>query len=630
MTSPGIDVPAGSYVTTIGNIRAKAGGQTRVLLMRHRLFAQHLGIEVPILTYSPSPGYDPVRAALHDERQLLPGSRLVNMHEELRAGSTRPPEGFTPSTAAWEADPLEHGLRPGRLTDDEHGRPWRRELVDDSGQCRRWQLLRPDGSLYVEMSSRTRDTPTTLHDEDGAVVGSWASLGSLWRWWTEAWTAADGSSDRVFVLSDSRYLSEELAGIRDPRFHVMHQVHNPHTLRPRRWSSPIVPTYRRLMDRIGELDGMSLLTERQRDDVERRYGATDNLVVIGNPVDPPLVPEPRPERQAGRVVIIARLHPDARLDVYGDGPERAAIEALVADSGVSDRVRLHGFRADAVDELWSADLMWVTSDFEGYSLAILEARARGCPVAALDVRYGPREQIVDGVDGLLVDPRDLAGLARRSAELLADRPRLDRMRDAVVGGSAGQSHEVFLRGWAEALHGAVDRKEHRVRLTDVRLQAEPTAAPGQAPPRRRAAGPGPLAVRAVVDVDHVGGDPAEAHWAVQAWSPSSEALVELALEVQREGSRWSLSAETDVTALAALGAGRHEVAVRALLTWRNAGWQAPLLEQLVVDVVDGEATLRSPDEDGTDGPAADRADDRPGAGRRLARRLRRGLRGLRD
>ena len=56
----------------------------------------------------------------------------------------------------------------------------------------------------------------------------------------------------------------------------------------------------------------------------------------------------------------------------------------------------------------------MTSSFEGYPLSTLESMSRGCPVVSYDIKYGPREQITDGVDGFLV-PRG------RHRRLLAER-----------------------------------------------------------------------------------------------------------------------------------------------------------------------------------------------------------------
>ena len=63
---------------------------------------------------------------------------------------------------------------------------------------------------------------------------------------------------------------------------------------------------------------------------------------------------------------------------------------------------MHGHDTLAQETLWTASGFLMPSVFEGYPLASLESMAHGCPVIAYDIKYGPREQIDDGVDGFLV------------------------------------------------------------------------------------------------------------------------------------------------------------------------------------------------------------------------------------
>lgn len=94
---------------------------------------------------------------------------------------------------------------------------------------------------------------------------------------------------------------------------------------------------------------------------------------------------------------------DARLVFAGEGPERAAIERAVGDLGVQDRVTLLGDRDDAHDLMLAADVVTLTSSWEGHPLVLLEAMSLGRPVVATRAP-GSRELLRDGVDGLLTDP----------------------------------------------------------------------------------------------------------------------------------------------------------------------------------------------------------------------------------
>ncbi|MCD9200093.1 glycosyltransferase [Aeromicrobium wangtongii] len=564
-------MPAGAYVSVIGGIRPGAGGQTRVLLLRHRLFAEHRGIDVPILTFNPRSDYDRVRRSLHDDGLLLAHSRVLNMHEDLRGRdiSALPavaPQPRPPATA-----------HPDRT--DRDALPWRSTVTPLDGGRPWFEYARADGTIYSRTPVDAGEGIVEVLRPDGLAVDSWPTLGGMWRWWTRLATPPTG---HVFILSDSRFVSRELAGIDDDRFFVLHQMHNPHTIGRRHWTSAISPTYADAMEHLGRLDVLSSLTARQRDDVARRYGATDNLVVIPNPVELPPVPEPRPARRPGRIVVIARLHsqkrldlavdafaqlvrthPWARLDLYGSGPEREALERQVADLGVGGSVTLHGHDPRAADELWSADVAWLTSAFEGYSLFLLEARARECPVVSFDVPYGPREQITDGVDGLLVRAGDTSALAAATGALLDDRARLEEMRAPARAGAAAHGPERFLDDWAEAVAGAVTRKRCRTRIDAVTLRDVRLRLPGR---------DGRMRLSARLSVDGVV-PPDDTTLVWQAYTDVSPDPVDLPATVTHEAGTWTIVGDAPVAGLPVSG---RRATVRLLLVSRNSAWRHEL------------------------------------------------------
>ena len=75
----------------------------------------------------------------------------------------------------------------------------------------------------------------------------------------------------------------------------------------------------------------------------------------------------------------------ARLVIVGDGPERAALEALAAAEGVGGQVEFAGHRADPAPLYAGFDIFALSSDTEQMPLSVLEAMASGLPVAATDV-----------------------------------------------------------------------------------------------------------------------------------------------------------------------------------------------------------------------------------------------------
>jgi glycosyltransferase involved in cell wall biosynthesis len=125
--------------------------------------------------------------------------------------------------------------------------------------------------------------------------------------------------------------------------------------------------------------------------------------------------------------IVRHRHPDARLLIVGDGPERTALEAQAGSRGVANYVTFMGTVYPTASVLVGADLFVFPSIDEPQGLALLEAYAAGVPVVA-SRSGGIPEMLTDGIEGLLAPPGDADGLASAMLRMLAD----DALRCAVV------------------------------------------------------------------------------------------------------------------------------------------------------------------------------------------------------
>ncbi len=103
--------------------------------------------------------------------------------------------------------------------------------------------------------------------------------------------------------------------------------------------------------------------------------------------------------------------PDLQLKLVGDGPERANLERLTRELGITSGVEFLGERTDVPRLLAQAGFFVSSSLTEGISLTLLEAMAVGLPVVATAVG-GNSEIVAEGVTGQLVPPADPAALAR--------------------------------------------------------------------------------------------------------------------------------------------------------------------------------------------------------------------------
>jgi glycosyltransferase involved in cell wall biosynthesis len=112
-----------------------------------------------------------------------------------------------------------------------------------------------------------------------------------------------------------------------------------------------------------------------------------------------------------RAFAIVRQQRPARLLILGEGEERPALEALIAELGLGSDVALPGFVPGAHSCMARAGVFVLSSAWEGLPTVLIEALAMGAPVVATDCPSGPREILRGGELGLLVPPGDSKALA---------------------------------------------------------------------------------------------------------------------------------------------------------------------------------------------------------------------------
>jgi glycosyltransferase involved in cell wall biosynthesis len=155
-------------------------------------------------------------------------------------------------------------------------------------------------------------------------------------------------------------------------------------------------------------------------DVRAELGIAPDALVIGTVCM--LRPQKALEVLLEAVPAVREQHPGIVVLIAGDGPERDRLEAMSQQLGIEDAVRFAGMRSDVADVLRAFDVWISCSDYEGTSLAVMEAMDASLPIVATRVGGTP-DLIDDGVHGLLVEPRDSPALANAVNELLDDRER---------------------------------------------------------------------------------------------------------------------------------------------------------------------------------------------------------------
>jgi glycosyltransferase involved in cell wall biosynthesis len=215
-------------------------------------------------------------------------------------------------------------------------------------------------------------------------------------------------------------------------------------------------------------------------------------VVVPNPLPLGFTPRSSLETQvimaAGRLVAekqlvklveafaqVADALPGWRLRICGDGPARGEIARHVRKRDLWDRVELTGSLPDLAAEWPRASVAALSSRAEGYPLVLQEAMAAGVPAVSFDCPSGPREIIEHEVDGLLVAPQSVGGLAGALLRVASD----DALRHRLAAGALRTARAWEAGGiadrWVQVFRDAVDRRAGRGRLA-ARLAAPTTLA----------------------------------------------------------------------------------------------------------------------------------------------------------
>jgi glycosyltransferase involved in cell wall biosynthesis len=215
--------------------------------------------------------------------------------------------------------------------------------------------------------------------------------------------------------------------------------------------------------------------------------------VVHNAVDlEEFTPAPWPDAPPYRVGIIANFAPfkrhedfirtaalvaaegiDAEFWIVGDDTEgkgrRRVLEELAASLGQQQRVKFLGHRKDVPEVIRQLHVVVLTSQFEPFGRAVIEAMACGRPVVA--TRDGGVPEIIDeGETGFLAEVGDCAALARAIATLLRDREQWERLS----------------RNAAEAARRRFSLEAHVARIAGIydELLRGRTSAPGSSPRER--------------------------------------------------------------------------------------------------------------------------------------------------
>lgn len=247
---------------------------------------------------------------------------------------------------------------------------------------------------------------------------------------------------------------------------------------------PEEPVFTRILSREAYkcADRIVSLTEEMKKDMHINLNLPlDKIKVIPNPIDIEMIKEMSIEpvknslfhksplknyhlitsmgrltKQKGfsyllRAFKTVRSELPVKLVMLGRGDEKKELETLAKNLNIDKDITFLGFQSNPYKYIANADLFVLSSLWEGFPNALVEAMACGTPVISTDCPSGPKEIITSGVNGILVPTHDPESLANAIFKVLTDKELSikltiagkDRVNDFEVKRIVGKYEELF-------------------------------------------------------------------------------------------------------------------------------------------------------------------------------------------
>jgi poly(glycerol-phosphate) alpha-glucosyltransferase len=496
-------LPQARYLFVVGTVPANFGGRTASILTKCRLLKEVCGVRSTIVTLNYSSEIEDVSGDLRRRGLLVDGVAIVNLHDYFERDAGPAPdvvqhEIHEPGMEKVRDRDQEayryyaHGVKRLYKRFDDQGRLLVRDWFDENEARTRRDEFGPTGlvrrTIHMDLhqrpqqevfyrsdgtrcmtkrvtadptTRRTRVEQVTLIDPAGRPVKVLDSNAALKQLYLDTLIG----DDHTFLSVESRRSDQETLSYRRPNVKQIYVLHNPHLAPPGDDPAAIRPAYRPLFDRP-DVDAIVFLTQAQRADAEAAFGKRTSFRVIPHPIGSARE-VPFEGRDPDLVVMLARLDqqkqlsdavtafaevvrqlPAARLQIYGQGPDRGKLQRQIDQLGLGGSVTLMGYTKDPDAVYQRAAVSMLTSRFEGFGLVLLESLSHGCPVVSYDVRYGPSDIVTDGVNGFLVEPGNTHALATRVVEVLGDEPLRRRLSARAAVLSTEFSEEAFVARWS--------------------------------------------------------------------------------------------------------------------------------------------------------------------------------------
>ncbi|PTY80819.1 hypothetical protein B5V89_00595 [Heyndrickxia sporothermodurans] len=522
------------YYFLVSIIKYDFGGLTNSMLQRARIFTEKVGVDSTILTFDYNPDYEGIINRLWELNKINEKIKILNMYDFFKNRSNDSlyknnidDHVIQEKENGYFAEKVKgknayryfnNGLyvkyksfeKPnGKLKFidyvNENRSRTRREEFDDFGRIRKttyYDFLHnlPKQELFFDelgncfMSkwhkldkSSSRVEKVIWFNEKGEIKKVFFSDLELKQFWL---TQLTEDQFNHFFIVDGR--NEDQTALLDKKnIFTINVIHSIHIRPPYEPGSKLRLGHRFIFNNAEKTDGIVLLTEGQKKDVEEQFGHRNNYFVIphayGRPNDigvfdgeekykAVIIARYREVKQLDHAIrafaLVCKEFPNATLDIYGFGPEEENLRKLIKQLHLINNVFLKGFTNNVAEIYKSANVSLLTSDHEGFGMVVLESLANGCPVISYDIKYGPSDMIQNEYNGYLVKANEWEHLAEKIVVLFKNPLLQKEMRINSYNSVIKFNEENFINRWSNLFQTVIEQKDKRSPISNMSFELD--------------------------------------------------------------------------------------------------------------------------------------------------------------
>ena len=149
-------------------------------------------------------------------------------------------------------------------------------------------------------------------------------------------------------------------------------------------------------------------------------------------------------------VQVSKVMPDWKLQIVGEGEDRAQLTNFIKENNLAHSVELIGLTDNVSQYYKQAEIFCLSSRFEGFGMVLIEALAFGLPIVSFDCEVGPAE-VLEDTGSILVTQNDISQLATSLIELMNNEEQ--RKTISLRGKEKAETYqpENIIRQWVDLL-----------------------------------------------------------------------------------------------------------------------------------------------------------------------------------